>query len=241
MDSEKEEISEWKRLRLKLNQQYTYDNKWEEAISLFSRRFKKKYFDPIQQLIDEGRLKGEGFTILTVQCALIEAFASLRTGMIFDHKKNKNSPKYTYSGSQEMFTGFLHTAAIFEHNFWIADPAGPGKRLINQPFDAEAFYKDVRCGLMHEARTKGNWIINAAPLKYKTRTEKVFIEKGNQRLKIYRTILHYRLKQYLKDYASDLQQPGADGETLRRYFARKMDHIFEETPDPLQFDWWIDS
>lgn len=75
----------------------------------------------------------------------------------------------------------------------------------------------------------------------KTRTEKVFIEKGNQRLKIYRTILHYRLKQYLKDYASDLQQPGADGEALRRYFARKMDHIFEETPDPLQFDWWIDS
>jgi hypothetical protein len=59
MDIGKEKISEWKRLRLKLNQQYTYDNKWEEAISLFRRRFKKKYFDHNQQLIDEGRLNYE--------------------------------------------------------------------------------------------------------------------------------------------------------------------------------------
>lgn len=241
MEIEKQEISDWKRIRVKLNQQYIYDPEWEKAISLFNKRFKKKYFDPIQQLINKGKLKGEGFTILTVQCALIEALASMRTGEIFDYQKNKQSPKYTYSRSQEMFTKFLHSASIFENNFWMADPIHPGKRLKDKPFDATSFYKDVRCGLMHEARTKGSWIINAAPISYITQTEKVFIEQQNGKNKIYRTILHYRLKRHLKDYIIELRESTPNGETLRRHFARKMDHIFEETPDLINFDWWVDK
>ncbi|MBW4890184.1 hypothetical protein KXQ82_10675 [Mucilaginibacter sp. HMF5004] len=241
MEIEEQEITKWKDIRLKLNQQYIYDKEWGKAIILFNQRFTRKYFDPIQQLIDEGKLKGEGFTILTVQCALIEAFASLRSGEIFDHTKNTGSPKYTYKNSQKIFTKFLQSAAIFKNIFWVDDSASSGQTIPDKPFSAESFYKDVRCGLMHEARTKGKWIINAAPLRFKTKTEKIFIEHENGKNKIYRTILHYRLKRHLADYTSDLKKTGSEGEILRRFFARKMDHIFEEVADGTKFEWWIDK
>jgi hypothetical protein len=37
MDIEIKEIEEWKKLRIKLNQDYSYNDEWEKAINLFCK------------------------------------------------------------------------------------------------------------------------------------------------------------------------------------------------------------
>jgi len=158
MDIEIEEKKKWSIIRNKLNQNYYYDDNWEEAINLFEYRLMNKFFNPIQQIINNRILKGEGFAILTVQCSLIEMFAAFRNGKIFNHRyKATTSPKYEYKFSEEMFTSLLKTNEIFKNIFWQKNENGIIEK--DKPYSSSEFYKNVRCGLMHEAKTKGNWYI----------------------------------------------------------------------------------
>lgn len=237
MDAEFEEKSSWREIRNKLNQDYKYDNIWEEAIILLNNRLKRKYFDPIQTIIDRKRLKGEGFTIVTVQCALIETFAAFREGKIFNHNKTVTSPKYEYKESKKMFVSLLYSATVFQDNFWQLN--NKNKKSFDKPFSATDFYKCVRCGLMHEARTKGNWHITATPLTKFVKTEKRFLIMDGDKIKIYRTILHYRLLDYLEEYSSELRGDTVYSENLRKFLARKLDHLFDFNAD-TKFDWWVE-
>lgn len=237
MDKDIEERKKWNELRLVLNSSYTYNTEWENAIILFKNRLNRKFFNPIQTIINRQKLEGEGFAIVTVQCALIESLASFRTGEIHTVKRKKTSPSYLYDGSKKIFVDFLNTDKIFKDNFWQIDDNG--KILINNPFNAEDFYSKVRCGLMHECRTKEEWNINAT--KYDAKNHKIFIEKSGSKIKIYRTILHYRLKDCVKLYLNDLREENKKGAELRRYFARKLDHLYDITPEPKFFEWWIDK
>jgi len=195
-------------------------------------RLIRKYFNPLGELIKQKKQKGEGFTIVTTQCALIESLASFRTGQVFNHKKNKNSPSFEYNASQAMFVDFLQTDEIFENNFWIIVN---GRKKKNFPFDANKFYSDVRCGLMHEARTKNEWYINTT--KKNVMTERVFIEKEGSKTKILRSILHYQLKNCVEKYCADLKTADKKGEILRKLFGRKLDHLFDIKRD-LSYGWW---
>jgi len=230
MDIEIKEIQEWKNLRVNLNQDYSYNDEWEKAIKLFGIRLNRKFLKPVQTIIDNQTLEGEGFTIVTVQCSLIEMLSAFRKGEIYIHKKKTASPKFEYNKSKKMFTSFLKTANIFKDIFWQSDKTTPS-------FDADDFYTSVRCGLMHEARTKNNWFINAAPKTIKVKTETLFLQQKGDKKVIYRTILHHRLLSYLTDYQNELRQTDKDGKKLRKYFARKLDHLFE-IPLDKKFDWW---
>lgn len=235
MDIEIEEKINWTRFRRNLNQTYKYDEIWEDAIMLFDSRLKRKFFDPIQLIIDKKTLKGEGFTIVTVQCALIEMLAAFRQGKIFNHDNSDGLQKYEYKESMKMFTSLLHTASIFKDNFWQLN--NKNKPVIYKPYNSKDFYKNVRCGLMHEARTKGNWHINATPLTISVKTEKKFIVTEEGKFKIHRTILHYRLLDYLSEYENELRKDTKGSEILRKFFARKLDHLFDFKADS-NYDWW---
>lgn len=232
MDIELEEISQWKSIRKKVKNNNDFSADWESAIDLFQTRLNKKFFNPLEELIKQKKQKGEGFTIVTTQCALIESLASFRTGQIYNHNKNNSSPKYQYNRSKQMFVAFLQTDEIFENNFWITEN---GKRKKNFPFNANDFYSDVRCGLMHEARTKNEWYINTT--KKSIKTEKIFLEKEGNKTKIYRSILHNRLKECVEKYCTDLKETDKNGQTLRKLFGRKLDHLFDIKRD-LTFEWW---
>lgn len=229
----KEQIK-WAELRLELTGSYDYDDNWRAAINLFTARLEDKFFNPIQKIIDTKRFKGEGFAILAVQCALIEFFAAFRNGKIFNHNAGKNSPQYEYKGSAKLYVDFLHTANIFENVFYTID--ADGNKNLGHPFDANLFYSQVRCGLLHEARTKGEWTVN---VKKNSRKEKIFIIQVEEKKQIYRTVLNYLLKDYLNRYCEELKQN--NNQNLRRLFARKLDDLFDMSPDPEKFDWWIDK
>jgi hypothetical protein len=237
MDVELEEKKEWTQIRNELNQAYQYDNIWETAILLFEKRLMRKFFDPVQLIINGKTLKGEGFAIVTVQCALIEMFAAFRKGKVFNHNKTTLSPKYEYKESQKMFTSLLRSASVFKDNFWELN--NKGKVVIDRPYNSVDFYKNVRCGLMHEARTKENWHITATPLKIPIKSEKKFIVTEGGKTKIYRTILHHRLLDYLKEYQNELRNDTDEGKTLRRHFARKLDDLFDFKAD-VNYNWWIE-
>ena len=237
MDVELEEIKNWQNLRQKLNNSYGFNQQWESAIRIFETRLKNKFFDPLEEIILADKLKGEGFAITTVLCAIIEALASFREGEIYANIKSVPVINYEYSGSKTMFVEFVTSDSVFEGNFW--ERGNNGAINKNSPFNAEDFYIKVRCGLMHEARTKTPWHINATKSKESDKTETVFLENDNGKIRIQRTILYYRLVQCKGNYCNDLRKNTQEGEILRRFFARKLDHLFDIQPE-LAFDWWAD-
>ncbi len=225
------ESSRWLNIREKIKESYVVDKNWVESVELFKSRMQDKFFDPIEKIIKEKRLKGEGFAIVTVQCALIESLAAFRQGKIFNHEKNEKSLSYEYRNSYKVYVDFLNSVDIFRDNFFTID--SKGRKQNGKPFEAGDFYKNVRCGLIHEGKTKGNWTIKAS--KKKVKAEKIFIDSKGATINLYRTILHYRLKKYLDSYCIELVTN--DNQKLRRYFARKLDNLFDIKADK-RYDWW---
>jgi hypothetical protein len=111
----------------------------------------------------------------------------------------------------------------------------------NKPFVAKEFYDCVRCGLMHEGRTKRDWLVTAAKKDAKYPYQFIFLDKATNKKSINRTILQERLVDYFENqYLVELQLDDNDGEALRRLFARKLDHLYDIDRDTL-YDWWLDK
>ncbi|MEG1402281.1 hypothetical protein [Bacteroides sp.] len=231
------DIDFWTTKRQVVRNSYEISEHWNEIIERFKSRIEDFYFSPIDKVKDPNKLKGEGFTILTIQCALIEMFAAFKYGKIHKFNKSGNDLNFTYKRADECFIPFLHSEPIFENHFFKFDN---GNKLDDQPFSATEFYNKVRCGLMHEARTKGEWVINAKKT-YKG-DEVVFLTRDTvtNRISIDRTILNKQLKKYFEDYLFSISENTADGNRLRRLFARKLDHLYD-IPADNNYDWWNDN
>lgn len=227
------EKAKWETLRVEIDNSYELSSKWIDAIDLFHARVEKKFFRPIETIMSSKKFEGEGFMILTAQCSLIEFLAAFREGKIYNYKAKKTSPTYEYKDSGKLYTSFLLTANIFDGIFFSTDVNG--NKVPNVPFSAEDFYSEVRCGLLHEAKTKGDWTVN---VKKGSKRETIFVEQTKTAKKIYRTILHHRLKHYVQSYCLDLKLE--DSKKERRLFARKLDDLFDFPRDSAQFDWWTD-
>jgi len=124
---------------------------WGKAFEdYFHTRLSLRYLGPIKVLQDNGTLRGEGFSIVAIQCSLVEFLESTVQG-----KSYRFCPKgapllgpYEYSSSSDIFVSFLLNRTPFKNDFKDNDIA-------------RDFYVGVRCGLLHEARTKNGWTILA--------------------------------------------------------------------------------
>jgi len=107
-------------------------------------RFCERYLDPA---LDNP--KRHGFSVLATGCLMVEALASFRNGW----KKTTGCR----GGGAEVFRGFFQAHNEFNDLVPVADE----------------FYKHVRCGILHQAETTGNWRVHRkAPL---------FLERGGVR------------------------------------------------------------
>lgn len=228
--------SKWNNIRASLDNNYEYSPNWQEVIDMFEKRINDYYLTPIDNIISKNQLKGEGFSVVTLQCALIEMFAAFETGCIYKHRASRPKPSFEYNNPSGFFKTFLRSEEIFENHFFQVTDNG---KIEDVPFSANGFYSEVRCGLMHEGRTKGNWLINAKKNENYSGTESTFIDKEGGNLKIDRTILHALLKQYFNSYILSLKAENAHGDQLRRLFGRKLDHFFDLPRDQV-YDWWAD-
>jgi hypothetical protein len=133
---------EW--LKLDLDDAGSLD--WNRAIEIFAKRIQNRYLEPVDLLIiaDESRSPIErkfGFSIMAIDCLLIETLQSFRDGLINTKKKSK-----------EMFKKYLSESEGFRDHF--------------NEIHAEKFYYDVRCGILHQAEIMGPSLLwSVGPLK----------------------------------------------------------------------------
>lgn len=117
----------------------------------FMERLNTRYLRSIEVLQKNDKYQGEGFSIMAILCTLIEFLETTATGKTYRHLGRGETPKslkqYEYSRSDEVFVAFLSTRQPFCETFNTAA--------------ANDFYASVRCGLLHEARTKAGWKIRA--------------------------------------------------------------------------------
>jgi hypothetical protein len=224
-------LSGWTSLRTNLQDKSLLTNEWTKAIQLINERINDRYFAPITLLIDNSNDRGEGFTILTVECALIEFLATLEDGRIFKINKASTDPHCYYNKSAKIYQRFLRTASIFDGYFF----STTGSKGL---FSSHDFYLNVRCALIHEAQTRNNWEVKIYKNKVADRkNDKCFEVTTDGKKLIYRTALFRALKNYFAHFVgTDLTQENKRGRTLRKHLARKIDYIAEIQPDNKY--WW---
>lgn len=195
---------------------------WNKAFDDFLMgRLKTRYLDPIETLQICFDSKGEGFSIVTIQCAVIEFLAALRLGKNYryiskaDQKNKIRCGKYEYSHSQNIFVDFLKREEPF-------------KSLFKGPGDARSFYTNVRCGLLHEAGTKGGWNILATSGDVIDRIPKDVVI-GLTGKTVFRDELQAGIEAYLIEYGLLLKGEGNPEikkvQEAREAFIRKFDHL----------------
>jgi hypothetical protein len=114
---------------IKLNLTITSAEKdWCKAIDIFQDRIKGRYMDIIDRIIDDRCLMIDGFSIMALNCLLIETLLQFKNG--WDETQNSNCYEYSRFLTEE-----------FPHIF------------INDTL-ARKFYRDIRCGILHSAQTK---------------------------------------------------------------------------------------
>ena len=119
---------------------------WDEAYRDYYReRLDRRYLHPIKVMQDNGTFSGEGFAIAALQCTLIEYLEATEQGVNYVFR-NAHSDQHQYSKSGDLFVSFLTNRRPFNTTF-------------TTQAAAEDFYSSVRCGLLHEARTKNGWRI----------------------------------------------------------------------------------
>lgn len=214
----KKTILNWKEHREKLLPTVDFSKEaWEEAFTdYFMQRLETRYFEPIRAISALENDNGEGFSIVALYCSLIEFLQATQEGKQFIHGKIETPT--VYSKSKEMFIKFLINNEPF-------------KSYTSQGNSAKNFYKNVRCGLLHEARTRGNWriLLSRKHLdKYKNKSidcdeEIVFRDRLEQ--DFYKFLSDYRMKLVDRD--------GKNNET-RNAFIRKMDMLCDlPVEDPI--------
>lgn len=197
--------ADWKDFRERLKDNFHSHQLWAEAYNdYFLERVESRFLAPVRLIKDnfDPQKIGSGFTMVAILCILIEHLQACYEGVVYT---TGEPGLYEYKYSKYLFRSFLTTHSPFNSAF--------KKR------DAEKFYDDVRCGLLHEAATKGDALI----LKDKRGDADTILEKNPDKFIIYRNALHTALESYLMTYRSKLID---DTDTLlRRNLFRKLDEL----------------
>jgi hypothetical protein len=176
---------------------------WKKAFEdYFHTRLSLRYLGPIKVLQDNGTFQGEGFSIAAVQCSIVEFLESTIQGKSYRFRP-RGAPApgpFEYSSSSDIFISFLMKRPPFKNDF----------RTENCARD---FYEGVRCGLLHEARTKNGWTILAKDSGGQT-------ADTNQKI-MYRDNFQTGLLTFVDWYKAELPNDKA----LQEAFVRKFDSL----------------
>lgn len=106
--------------------QNSSQEKWNAAVEILRDRIYGRYFNQIDML--SADINANGFTIMALNCLLIET--------LYQFKEGK---KRTPSDNKANYATFLNTE--FPKDF-------------DDQHIAERFYSDIRCGILHSAQTQ---------------------------------------------------------------------------------------
>lgn len=167
---------------------------WTTALEILAARIHERFIEPIDYLIaaEKPKLAIErrfGFAVLAIDCLLVETLGAFIDGL-----------EDTERNSEPTFCKFLATRPLFSADFT--------KDLAKQ------FYKEFRCGILHQAEIGGDSKVwSVGPL--------VRVVRG--RVIVNRNKLHEQLKTEFQNYLAELRDP--KNVDLRKNFREKMDFI----------------
>lgn len=183
-----------------------------ELADFFYYRFYGRYIKPFDfKNPDYIKTHKNGFAIMTSCCLLIETFVSFTEPIFLD----------TNSKSERCFGYFFLTHKEF-------NPFSNGglklseykdltrKKLKNKgiPFD---FYKNVRCGILHNGETKNNWkIVRSGD----------FFDQKNKRINSY--LFMEKLKSVMQKFTNDLKKSENNGQIWITY-KNRLENLIENS------------
>lgn len=193
-------------------------NNWTKRIEIIRTRFESRYFTPIEQLInstDKVVKYNCGFLIMSIDSLLIETLNQFYLGLYNSDEKysNRNKDK-TYFDKENKFA----FRDFFKQSSFFPDFKADEKIIFT-------FYKEIRCGLLHQAESKTNSLINIRESQMVTLVDKNNPEQG---LIINRKLFHSALVDEFNKYLKDLEDPTSKnilGENLREKCNRKMQDL----------------
>jgi len=180
---------------------------WTDAYrNYFLTRLEDRYLDPLKAIKENGTYKGEGFSIMAIICSLVEFLESTYQGINYRYRRAGDPPlgTFEYGGSSDIFVSFLTLRSPFNKDF--------------DATKAEDFYKYVRCGLLHEARTKGKWTI------WGFNSTDLLIEYKTDEIVVYRDNFLDAVKIFIQHYNTDL----LGSNNRKEAFIRKFDNLCNE-------------
>jgi hypothetical protein len=158
---------------------------WDSAFRRFYRmRIDTRYLHPIDAIKRNDKRLGDGFAIAAIFCSLVEFLESCERGDNFHFigktKDTLQPHEYNERQASSYFKDFLKTRKPFD-------------TLIPSTL-VDSFYQDVRCGLLHEARTKGGWFISTAA------STGVLVREKRGEITLFRNELIPALEEYFSEY-----------------------------------------
>ncbi|MGL1932023.1 MAG: hypothetical protein OCC45_09705 [Desulfotalea sp.] len=181
---------QWKELDLENS-----EGDWQKAIDVLDSRLRSRYLEPVDKLLEfENDLlapkKRFGFTVLAIDLLLIETLQAFKEGLPSTDGKSK-----------KVFIRFLRTSPHFCEYF-------------QTKLQRENFYKDFRCGILHQAEIQSPALLWSFGDLY---------ERVDEMEVLNRNAVHNALKNDFSDYIGLLRNP--ESTELRSKFRHKMDSV----------------
>lgn len=175
-------LSDWNNL---INRHQSGEDVTADIFDVFKKRIQYRYLDPIARISNGDNYLGEGFSIVSLICSMIEALQTARDGKAYF----KGAPRGDYENRLELY-GDGCSRFIFIKFLKEQDP-------FSMYFDddlANDFYANVRCSILHEAMVRNGWRIrvdtNALICKvenFKILNRKLLIESVEDYMKVYKS------------------------------------------------------
>lgn len=214
-------VTNWNELKVNLDKSNNIN--WDSAFDFFEERIRTRYLNPIKAILDVGSNAGEGFAVVNLQCSLIETIESFINGWVNEFDIDKRKPVWKKEGVIAKYptvekTKNLRNVDIFTSFFKERIPFNTYHILGNE------FFRDVRCGLLHETQTKNNWKI-----KKGKNSDKAFEVDSKGFKIIYRENFQKAIETVVQKYKDAIINGNEFDEIssceLRKNFIYKFNHI----------------
>jgi hypothetical protein len=128
-------------------------SRWDKAFEEYFRaRIDLRYFGPIKTLQEHGTFQGEGFSILAVQCSLVEFLESTVQGIKYRFRRSGETlGPYEYSSSRDVYVSFSVNALHLHESL---------TKLLPMTFTLTS---DAGCYTKREPKTAGEFGLKVRP------------------------------------------------------------------------------
>lgn len=186
---------------------------WAKAIQIVEDRFRSRYFKPIDLILNSADKEVKyncGFITMSIDCLMVETLNQYYLGLkkTTDKYFNRNTDS-NYKWNWQAFRDF------FKHSSFFPD-------FKSDDSLTELFFDEIRCGLLHQAESKTNSLINIKHSSMVTLIDTADVKKG---IILNRNLFHAALKKEFDKYISDLSNADSKnifGEYLRDKCNEKM-------------------